>query len=58
MAPRGNPSVQNWYVSDGCPLISAMEDAWDLQVLFHLMQVIEKCGVSNDSESRTVCLLF
>ena len=41
MAPRGNPSVQNWYVSDGCPLISAVEDAWDFQVLFHLMQVIE-----------------
>ena len=41
MAPHGNPSVQNWYLSDSCPLISIDEQAWDFQALFHLFQVIE-----------------
>ncbi len=41
MAPHGNPSVQNWYLNDSCPLISIAEQAWDFQALFHLFQVIE-----------------
>ena len=44
MAPHGNPSVQNWYLSDSCPLISIDEQAWDFQALFHLFQVIEMGG--------------
>lgn len=44
MAPHGNPSVQNWYLSDSCPLISIAEQAWDFRVLFNLFQVIEMWG--------------
>lgn len=44
MAPHGNPSVQNWYLSDSCPLISIAEQAWDFWVLFNLFQVIEMWG--------------
>lgn len=61
-APHGNPSVQNWYLSDSCPLISVAEQAWDSPVLFHLFQVIEMCGtlagLITTVRSYTLCLLL